>query len=184
MFISFYAFYIWLYVVLMLSTGFDEINLDVHLECMSIVTDATQNQNGVDLTLSWGVENYNFGNIPLTGRTAEIIVDSTFTGESKLSSTSTIKLESHKSRKLIAASNYKMHNFAIASYNSFGQERTNEIWNFPQWNKVRTHYGIRLELWLLQGHNEIKPDWNKVRTHCGIRLWNAWILWCIFILET
>ena len=49
----------------------------MHMECMSIVTDATQNQNGADLTLNWGVENYNFGKIPLTGRTAEIVVDLT-----------------------------------------------------------------------------------------------------------
>ena len=33
-------------------TGFDKINLDVHMECMSIVTDATQNQNGPILTKS------------------------------------------------------------------------------------------------------------------------------------
>ena len=33
-------------------TGFDKINHDVHLECMSIVTDATQNQNGSTLTKS------------------------------------------------------------------------------------------------------------------------------------
>ena len=33
-------------------TGFDKINHDVHLECMSIVTDATQNQNGSPLTKS------------------------------------------------------------------------------------------------------------------------------------
>ena len=52
MFILFYAFYIWLYFVLMLLTGFDEINLDVHMECMSIVTDATQNQNGSTFTKS------------------------------------------------------------------------------------------------------------------------------------
>ena len=50
-------------------TGFNKINRDMHLECMSIVTDATQNQNGADLTLNWGVET---------------IIDLTLIGESKL----------------------------------------------------------------------------------------------------
>ena len=33
-------------------TGFNKINHDMHMECMSIVTDATQNQNGFTLTKS------------------------------------------------------------------------------------------------------------------------------------
>ena len=33
-------------------TGFYKINHDMHMECMSIVTDATQNQNGSTLTKS------------------------------------------------------------------------------------------------------------------------------------
>ena len=37
---------------LMLFTGFNKINLDVHSKCMSIVNDATQNQNWLDLTKS------------------------------------------------------------------------------------------------------------------------------------
>ena len=109
----------------------------------------------------------------------------------------------------ITAIAYEIYTLYKFHKTSFGQERTNEIGISPQWNKVRTHYGIRLELWLLQGHNETKRDWNKVRTHygirlelwllqghnktkpdlnkvrthCGIRLWNAWILWCIFIFK-
>ena len=83
-----------------------------------------------------GSRNYNWLDL---NRRVEIIVDLTLIGESNLSSTSTIKLESHKCRKLIGAPNYKMHNFAIAFYNSFGQERTNEIWNYPWQNKARTY---------------------------------------------
>ena len=67
MFISFYAVHI--LIVFCLMSRLLQINLDVHLECMSIVTDATQNQNGADLTLNWGVET---------------MIDLTLTGESKL----------------------------------------------------------------------------------------------------
>ena len=108
-------------------TGFDKINHYVHLECMSIVTDATQNQNGADLTLNWGVE---------------IIVDLTLIGESNLSWTSIIKLESHKSRKPIAASDYEIYTLYKFHKSSSGQERTNEIWIFPRWIKARTLCGI------------------------------------------
>ena len=52
MFISFYAFYIDCILFKCYLTGFYKINHDMHMECMSIVTDATQNQNGSTLTKS------------------------------------------------------------------------------------------------------------------------------------
>ena len=57
-----------------------------------------------------------------------------------------------------AAITYEIYTFYKFHKTSFGQERTNETWNFP--------------------------SWNKVRTLCGIWLWNAWMLWCIFHIQT